>query len=470
MKSFEASIIYFSKFIWGEFTLIPPILVVLLGGGLYFLLYSRFLPFRYFGHAIEVLRGKYDDQDDPGDLNHYEALAAAMAATIGVGNISGVAVAIAVGGPGAMFWMWVSAIVGMATKFFTCTLAVMYRGRDSQGHLQGGPMYVIVEGLGARWRPLAVFFSVAGLVGCFPLFQANQLTQVFREVLLIPAGWVSARPEAHFVPNFIIGLVIVLMVSLVIFGGIRRIGKVAGRMVPLMVGLYVACAMLILLMHLSDVPASLWLIFTDAFTGQAAMGGLVGLMIIQGVKRAVFSNEAGIGTAPMMHGAAKTKEPVREGLVAMLGPFLDTIVVCSMTALVIVVTGVWQDKSANGVTLTARAFEQALPGVGAYILVLCIFIFAITTLFSYSYYGVKCFGFLFGAKYQDTYNILYVASIIFGAVASLEAAVSLIDAMYALMSIPTILSAVILSPKVRRAALDYFRRHKAQKKKGTTIS
>ncbi len=437
-----------------------PLLILLMGGGLFFLLYSQFLPFRYFRHSIAVLSGKYDDKNDPGDINHFQALSAALAATIGVGNIGGVAVAISVGGPGAIFWMWVSAIVGMATKFFTCTLAVMYRGKDSQGNLQGGPMYVITEGMGKQWKPLAVFFCVAGLVGCFPLFQANQLTQVIREVILIPQGWIANQPAAIFQSNLISGIVIVMMVSLVIFGGIKRIGTVAANLVPFMVLSYIFCALYILLVNFDKIGSSFGLIISDAFTGQAAAGGVVGAMIIQGVRRAAFSNEAGIGTAPMMHGAAKTNEPVREGLVAMLGPFIDTIVVCTMTALVIVITDVWTTSSKDGVTLTAMAFEQAMPGFGALVLVFCIFIFAITTLFSYSYYGVKCFGFLFGAANQHLYNYLYIASIIYGALASLKAAVSLIDAMYAMMAIPTITSAVWLAPKVKQAALQYFRKMK----------
>ncbi len=460
MEQIEKYIIAFSEFLWGM-----PIITLLMGGGLFFLIYSRFLPFRYFGHSIAILRGKYDDKSDPGDISHYQALSAALAATIGVGNISGVAVAISMGGPGAIFWMWLSAIVGMATKFFTCSLALMYRGEDSQGHVQGGPMYVIREGMGKDWKPLAIFFCVTGLVGCFPLFQANQLTQVVRDVILLPYGVIGTSEADIFQSNLISGFAIVALVSLVIFGGIQRIGKVAGNLVPFMVVLYVFCTLLILLLNSDKVGGAFWLIIRDAFTGEAAVGGAVGAVMIQGIRRAAFSNEAGIGTAPMMHGAAKTKEPVREGLVAMLGPFIDTIVVCTMTALVIVVTGVWKNKELDGVTMTAQAFETAMPGVGSWILLFCIFIFAITTLFSYSYYGVKCFGFLFGAKNQNIYNYMYVASIIFGAVASLSAAVSLIDAMYALMAIPTMFSAIWLAPKVKKAAQIYFKKLNTEKEK-----
>ena len=386
MDKLNEILVAFGDFAWG-----PPLLVLLLGGGLFFLIYSRLIPFRYFRHAIQILRGKYDDPNDPGDIDHYEALSTALAATVGVGNISGVAVAITLGGPGAIFWMWVSAMVGMATKFFTCTLAIMYRGKDSEGELQGGPMYVIMEGLGKKWKALAVFFSLAGLIGCFPMFQANQLTQTIHDVVLVPNGLTEA-PVFGFLAdwglsnvdqtNLLTGIIITFLVSLVIFGGIKRIGSVAGKMVPAMVSIYVISVLYILFANFNDIPASLWLIIEDAFTGNAVLGGAVGALIITGIRRAAFSNEAGIGTAPMAHGAAKTQEPVREGLIAMLGPFIDTIVVCTMTALAIIITGAWTDKEAEGITVTLNAFETAMPGVGTWILTLCVFIFALTTLFS----------------------------------------------------------------------------------------
>ena len=382
---------------WGT-----PLVVLLVGGGLYFLIYSRFIPYRYFWHAIEVLRGKYDDPNDPGDISHFEALASALAATVGMGNISGVAVAIAVGGPGAVFWMWVSAIVGMATKFFTCTLSVMYRGYDSDGHLQGGTMYIITEGLGQKWKPLAGLFAVAGLFGPLPIFQANQVTQIVRDFLLIPNG--ISDPNNHFNTDLISGLIILAVVSLVIFGGIKRIGKVASKMVPAMVVIYVGSVAYILLVHIDVLGEYLMLIITDAFTANSVMGGAVGALIITGVRRAAFSNEAGIGTATLAHGAAKTKEPVREGLVAMMGPFIDTLVVCTMTALAILVTGVWTSGDVNGISLTASAFKEAMGPIGVYVLMLCVLIFAFSSLFTYSYYSTKCLGFLAGAHRQKYFN------------------------------------------------------------------
>ncbi len=436
---------------WGT-----PLVVLLCGGGLYFMIYSRMTPYRYFGHAVNVLRGKYDDPNDPGDINHFEALSSALAATIGLGNISGVAVAIAAGGPGAVFWMWMSAVVGIATKFFTCTLSIMYRGKDSNGDIQGGTMYMITEGLGKKWKPLAALFAVAGMFGALPVFQANQLNQAIRDVILVPNG--LADPSNHFGTDLMTGIVILLIVGTVIFGGIKRIGKVASRMVPSMVVLYVGCVLTILAIHFDVLGEYLLLIVTDAFTADAAMGGAVGALIILGVRRAAFSNEAGIGTATLAHGAAKTKEPVREGLVAMMGPFIDTIVVCTMTALAILVTDVWKTGDENGITLTASAFEEALGTPGVYLLMISVTIFAASSLFTYSYYGTKCLGFLAGASRQKWYNLFYVGSILLGATASISAIINLIDGMYAVMAIPTMTVALLLSPKVMEAARDYFKR------------
>ena len=436
---------------WGT-----PLVVLLVGGGLFFLIYSRFIPYRYFFHSINILRGKYDDPNDPGDISHFEALASALAATVGLGNISGVAVAIAIGGPGAVFWMWISAIVGMATKFFTCTLSIMYRGKDTNGDIQGGTMYMIMEGLGKKWKPLAVLFAVAGLFGPLPIFQANQVTQIVRDFVLIPNGLADAAN--HFNTDLISGIVILSIVSLVIFGGIKRVGKVASKMVPAMVVIYVACVLVIIGINIDMLGSTFALIFTDAFTANSAMGGALGALIVTGVRRAAFSNEAGIGTATLAHGAAKTKEPVREGLVAMMGPFIDTLVVCTMTALAILVTGVWQSGDENGITLTASAFEAALGPYGVYLLIFCVLIFGFSSLFTYSYYSTKCLGFLIGADKQKYFNFFYAGAIIFGSVATIQAVLNFTDGMFALMAIPTMTVALLLSPKVMAAAKDYFGR------------
>lgn len=437
-----------SDFIWGM-----PLLILLLGGGLFFMIYSRFLPFRYFGHAINVLRGKYDDPDDPGDINHFQALSGALAATIGMGNISGVALAIFAGGPGAIFWMWVSAFFGMATKFFTCTLSVMYRGKDSEGELQGGPMYYIREGLGKNWMPLAIFFSVVGFFGATPVFQANQMVVVIRDTFLEPYGLAF---KDQFFTDLTVGLVIAILVAAVILGGIKRIGNVASKLVPTMVILYTASVVIILLINYSEIIPSFIFIFEDAFSAKAALGGAFGMIVIEGAKRAAFSNEAGIGTAPMMHGAAKTKEPVREGLVAMLGPAIDTLLICTMTGLCIIITDVWSSGEANGILLTSSAFAKSLPGVGPFILLICVIIFAITTVFGLAYYGQKCLSFLIGAKYGKLFNYWYIALIIVGSVASLSVVVNIVFVAYGLMSIPTMIGAIFLAPKVVKASKEYF--------------
>lgn len=455
MTLIEKLIIDFADWIWGI-----PLLILLLGGGIFLLFYSRFLPLKHFGHAFKVLQGKYDNPDDPGQINHFEALSTALAATVGMGNISGIAIGIALGGPGSVFWMWVVAIAGIATKYFSCTLAVMFRGRDSAGELQGGPMYVIVEGLGKAWKPLAVFFSIAGLFGCLPIFQANQLTAILHDAILIPNGI-----KTGFISHLSTGLIITGIVSLVIFGGIHRIGKVTSKMVPAMVLLYFLAVVFILIVNYESVPGYFLLIFENAFTaenysGNPVLGGALGGLIILGARRAAFSNEAGIGTAPMAHGAAKTKEPVREGLVAMLGPVIDTLLVCTLTALAILVTDVWKTGDENGISLTVRAFDSAIPFLGNEILLLCVLVFSLSTMFSYSYYGTKCFSFLAGAKYKKGYNYFYVLTIVIAAVASLTAVESLISGSFALMAIPTMVSTLILAPKVIAASKDYFKRMK----------
>jgi AGCS family alanine or glycine:cation symporter len=352
----------------------------------------------------------------------------------------------------------------MATKFFTGTLAILYRGEDSEGKVQGGPMYVIREGLEKKWgdnwtylfKPLAGIFALAGIFGPLPIFQANQLTQILRDSIYIPQGWVTAN--AHMGGDLITGLVLVVLVSIVIFGGITRIGKVTSKLVPAMVVIYVGCVIAILAAHITEIPHYLGLIVTDAFTGKSVMGGAVGSLIVIGIQRGVFSNEAGLGTEALAHGAAKTNEPVREGLVAMLGPAIDTIITCTMTALAILVTGVWKSTEANGVTLTLNAFNEALPEFGTYLLVICVVFFAISSMLTYSYYGTKCLGYLIGADKQHWYNYFYVASIIFGSIASIGAVIDLIDGMFALMAIPTMVSTILLAPKVKEAATSYFSR------------
>ena len=331
--------------VWGT-----PLVALLLGGGCFFVVASRALPYRYMGHAIAVLMGRYDTPHANGEISHQQALAAALSNTMGLGNIAGVALAIVAGGPGAVFWMWVSAIVGIATKFFTCSLGVMYRGKDSLGNLQGGPMYVIREALPRPFYPLAVLFSLAGLIGTLPIFQANQLTALIQDTMLAGAapGW---APLA-------IGMAIATLVGSVIFGGLPRVAKVAVALLPTMVLVYLFMTMWVLANHLADIPRVLGTIFTEALSPTAVGGGFLGVMLI-GISRGAFSNEAGVGTEVMAHSAAKTDEPIREGMLATLGPVFDTLVVCTCTALVILLAGNWQSPGdMSGITLTADAFRS----------------------------------------------------------------------------------------------------------------
>ena len=440
---------------WADLMWSTPLVVLLVGGGLFFMVYSRFQPYRYFGHGIDLLRGKYSDPDDPGYIPHSQALATALSGTIGLGNIAGVAIAISIGGPGAVFWMWVTAIVGVATKFYTASLAVMYRTEDADGKLHGGPMHVIMEGMGKRWYPLAALFAAACLIGALPLFQANQFIQLLREVVAIPAGWASQ--EQHFTFDLVASSIVAILVGVVVAGRIERIGQLTVRLVPTMVVMYFMMTATVLYTYAADIPMTLWLIVTDAFTGQAAAGGSIGAVILIGVRRGAFSNEAGIGTESMAHGTAKTAQPIREGTVAMIGPVIDTLIVCTCTALIILLTGVWQtDAGYEGVTMTARAIEQVFPTTGIYLLLLMVGMLSFSTMVTMWFYGVKCMGFLFGVERQYYYSPIYLALLVVGAVVSMDVVNGLILASYATMAIPTMISALCLSPKVNEAAKAYF--------------
>ena len=439
----------FADLAWG-----PWLLWLLLGGGFYFLVLSRFTPFRYLKHAFDLIRGKYDDPNDPGHINHFSALSAALAGTIGMGNIAGVALAIQIGGPGAIFWMWMTAILGIATKFFTCSLAVMYRGKDDAGELQGGPMYVIREALPKNMHFLAYFFAIVAMIGCLPVLQSNQLIQIIRDLIFIDQGLLTIE-EDPFYFNLFAGMALAALAGSIIFGGLNRIARAATIVVPFMAVLYIGTVVVALGMNVEKVPAAFAVIFSDAFTGEAAAGGSVLAMMVYGVQRGAFSNEAGMGTESLVHGAVKTSEPIREGLVAMVGPIIDTLIICTATALMILVAGNWQSGEAQGVTLTANAFSQLLGPIGTAIIFISVVSFATTTLFTYSFYGSQCASFVFGTRHKNSYRFVFVASIVLIAVISLDAAVGLIDGSFALMAIPTMVSAIWLAPKVVVAARIY---------------
>lgn len=461
MQSFNQFVSTLAGYVWW------PILFLIIGGGVFFLIYSRFIQYRYFLHALNVLRGKYDDPNAPGQISSYKALSTALASTVGMGNLAGVAAAIAIGGPGALFWMWITSWVGMSTNFFSSTLASMFRGKDSEGQLQGGPMYVIREALGKGWQPLAALFCICCMVGALPIFQANQLTQALVDIGLKPNGFdekfIQLGSVSISLTKFIIGLVICVICTIVIIGGIKRIGAWAGSLVPLMIVLHFVSVVYILIVYADQVPYYFGLIFTDAFSpehfrGDPFLGGVTGGIIMLGVRRATFSNEAGIGTAPMAMSAAKSNEPVREGLVSMLSPVIDTIISCSLTAFAILVTGVWKNESASGITLTSLAYKAALPFAGDYILLLCTFIFAISALFSYSYYGRKALAYLVGVDRSKWYDYFYLLAIMMGALVSMNFVLDVIDIAFALMAIPTMLSTFALAPKVMTEAKAYFAR------------
>jgi len=427
-------------------------LFLIIGGGLFLVFYSKLLPYRYFKHALQITAGKYDDPNDPGEVSHLQALSSAVAATVGMGNIAGVAIAIYLGGPGVVFWIWITAIIGMSIKFYSCSLSIMFRGEDSEGALQGGPMYYITKGMGNKARPLAIFFCIAGLFGVLPAFTTNQFTQTLMTVI---------EPDEVFMVlgdfqwKLIIGIVLSIVTSFVIFGGLKKIATVATAIVPFMVLMYLLAVVYILFTNVSEILPSFELIFTEAFNFKTVVaGGLWGLIII-GIRRAVFSNESGIGTAPMFHGQSKTKEPVQEGLVAMLGPFIDTIIVCSLTAIVIIISGAHLDTETNGIAMTLNAFERAIP-YGGVLLMVVVSAFALSTLFTYSYYGTKCLSFITNAKIGKFYNFIYVGSITFAAVASVDLVINLIDLSFALMVIPNMIAVLYLAPRVNKAMKAYF--------------
>ena len=429
-----------------------PMFVLLICGGLFLVFFSKFLPYRYFGHAIAITAGKYDGDKAKGDVSSFQALSAAVAATVGLGNISGVAIAIHDGGPGVVFWIWMTALIGMCIKFYSGSLAVMFRGEDSEGKMQGGPMYYIIHGLGPKFKPLAVFFSIFGLFGFLGVFTANQFTETFMSVV-DPAETIFETSTFNW--QLIIGIVLAIVSAVVIFGGLTKIAKVASAIVPFMVLLYLLAVIVVVVMNFSAAGNALKLILVEAWNFETAFTGSFWALIIIGVRRAMFSNEAGLGSAPMYHGQSKTDNPIKEGLVAMLGPFIDTIVVCTLTAIVILVSDAYLEDQ-SGILMTLTAFKRTLFGFGDELLMLIVSAFALSTLFTYSYYGVKSLSFLTNAKIGKLYNVYFVIMIVFAAVASLELVKNLIDLSYALMVIPNMIAVLLLSPKVNKAAKEYF--------------
>ena len=552
MEILESIVNTGNTLVWSTPSVFPWMIVALLGTGLFITLYLGFIQLRRVGHAVRVVLGKYDDDDDPGDVTHFQALSTALSATVGIGNIAGVAIAIHLGGPGAVFWMWLTALFGMALKFAECTLAVEYRTFDDNGDVAGGPMYYIEKGLGKAWKPLAVVFAFCAIVSSFGGGNMNQANTVAQ----------SAAADLG-TPTWIIGLALVGIVGAVILGGIRSIAAVSSRLAPSMAVLYVGAALLILIFNVTDIPSAFGTIFSNAFNPTAGVtgagtGGLL-VALTWGVRRGLFSNEAGQGSAPIAHAAAKTDEPVREGAVAMLEPLIDTLIICTMTALVIVITGVWDQKQtrefsidqvevsvADAEGLAAGDYEQALTVVGGmtspslqfsavdapidspkifvtraegppialtgivvvkrrgdtwsiavtqgpehigvtvhgaglltgsqltawgfqkglspigdwgnWVVTICVFLFAISTMISWSYYGDRCVTYLFGTKFVIVYRLVFIGFVYIGATTALEVVWNYGDLALGLMTIPNLIAVALLSPKVVSMTRDYFRR------------
>lgn len=427
--------------VWG-----PWMLVLILGTGLFLMLRLRLLPLLKLGYGFRQLWAGRDAKG-AGDISPFNALMTSLSATIGTGNIVGVATAIAIGGPGALFWMWCSAIVGMATKYSEAVLAVKYRETDSEGKHVGGPMYYIKNGLGAKFVWLGGAFAVFAMLAGFGIGNTVQANSV-----------ADALESSFGLERWVTGLGLMVLVGAVLLGGIKRISEVAGKLVPVMALSYVACGLIILAINVSELPAALALIVKSAFTGTAAQGGFAGaaiaMAIQMGVARGVFSNEAGLGSAPIAHAAAQTDQPVRQGVVAMLGTFIDTLIICSITGLAIVVTGVW-DMGEKGAALSQAAFNQSLP-YGDVIISLGLSIFAFTTILGWSYYGERAAQFLFGDKAQWPYRILWVIAVPVGTVVSLEFVWLLADTLNALMAIPNLIALLLLSGVVAAASKEYF--------------
>lgn len=428
---------YINGIVWGV-----PMLVLIVGVGAYLMLGLGFMPVRRLGHGLRMLLKGRAETEEAGEISPFNALMTALSATIGTGNIAGVATAVSVGGPGAIFWMWVTAVVGLATKYAEALCAVKFREVDDNGDHVGGPMFFIKNGLGPKWAWLGFLFALFGTVAAFGIGNMVQSNSIAAVLL-----------DNYHIPKIATGVILAVLVGAVILGGIKRIANVAGRLVPFMAIFYVACGLLIIFMNLDKVPAAFTEIFTQAFSGTAAAGGFLG-MVIKGVARGVFSNEAGLGSAPIAHAAAKTTDPVRQGTIAMLGTFIDTIVICSITGLVIVISGLWQ-SGPNGAALTSQAFEQTLPYIGSNGVAIGLALFAFTTLLGWSFYGEKCLEYLLGTRVIMPYRILWVIAAFTGTVLKLKFVWLLADTLNALMAIPNLIGLLLLSPVVFKVTREY---------------
>lgn len=432
--------------VWGY-----PMLILIVGVGLYLSVGLGFMPWRKLGYGFRMLFSKTEAEGTKGEgeISPFSALMTALSATIGTGNIAGVATAVAVGGPGALFWMWVTALLGMATKYGEAVCAVKYREVDENGDHVGGPMYFIKNGMGKSWVWLGFLFAIFGAIAAFGIGNTVQTNSI-----------ASVLESTYSVPPVVTGVVLAVLVAAVILGGIKRIADVASRLVPLMAIIYVVAALYIIITNMDQVPAAFGEIFGEAFTGTAAAGGFLG-MVIKGVARGVFSNEAGLGSAAIAHAAARTDNPVRQGTVAMLGTFIDTIIVCTMTGLIIVMSGLWSGGELNGAPLTAGAFDGYVSGIGNHVIAICLAVFAFTTVLGWSFYGEKCIEFLLGVKVILAYRLLWIAAAFGGTILSLDFVWLLADTLNAMMAIPNLIALLVLSPIIFSLSKEYFGKKKA---------
>ncbi len=428
----------------------PVTLLVLLGTGVYLSVRMRFVQFWGLRHALHLVQGRYSSHQDVGEVSHFQALSTALSATVGVGNIAGVATAIAFGGPGALFWMWVTAALGMCTKFTEVTLALKFREVGARGEVAGGPMYTLAHGL--EMPRTAIAFAAFALVASFGIGNMVQANSVVDGL-----AYLAPEIKGH---GWIVGLLMAVLVGLVILGGVKRIARVASVLVPFMVVFYLTSALIVIADHLAAVPAAFATILNHALNPWAVGGAAVGEAIRWGVARGLFSNEAGLGSAPMAHAAARTNEPVREGLVALLEPFIDTLVICTLTGLVIVVTGAYETRAPDvaGAALTAYAFSHTLGASGAWVVGLGLVLFAFSTIISWSYYGDRAAKFLFGERAVRPYRVVYTLLVVLGAAVPLPLVWNIADIMNLFMALPNLISLILLAGLARRLLDDYYSR------------
>ena len=430
---------------WG-----PPMLALIAATGVFLTLGLRAYPIRHLGRGFKALwAGRHKEGE--GEISGFNALMTSLSATIGTGNIAGVATAVAMGGPGAIFWMWLIALVGMATKYSEAVLAVRFREKNEQGHYVGGPMYYIRNGLGPKFKWLAIAFAFFGMLAGFGIgngVQANSVADALNHITVGDQG----------IPEWITGVGVAVLVALVLIGGIRRISDVAGKLVPFMAIAYLIAGLILLVIYADRIPDALALIVEHAFTPISAAGGFAGATVWAalryGVARGVFSNEAGLGSAPIAHATATTKSPVHQGTIAMLGTFIDTLIICTITGLVIVASGAWQSGD-SGATLTAAAFEAGLPGMGQYIVTIGLAVFAFTTIIGWSFYGERCAEYLFGIRAVPVFRVLWIIAIPIGATQELNLAWLIADTLNALMALPNLIALLLLSPVVFKLTRDH---------------